>query len=408
MASRSASSRRRPPNRDIHLPEAFRPLFQPCRYKAFYGGRGSGKSYAMATALVLLSAQAPLRVLAARQTQRSIRDSSKRLLDDRIRVLGLAGRYTSTETEIRSANGSLFLFAGLGHNPDAIKSMEGIDIAWVEEADTIAQRSLDILVPTIRKPGSELWFSWNPRHATDPVDALFRGGPARADALVRRVSYADNPWFPAVLDAERQWDLRRDPEKYQHIWEGAYLSRSEARVFRNWRVDELVMPEGVRLYLGADWGFSQDPTVLVRCRLLDRLLYIDREAYRIGCSIEDTAALFGTVEGAGGPAPWPITADSSRPEMIAHLRAQGFRVKPARKGKGSVEEGVAFLRSLDIVVHPDCRHTIDELTHYSHTVDRLTGDVLPTLEDRHNHVIDALRYALEGVRRADYQLLKLL
>ena len=104
----------------------------------------------------------------------------------------------------------------------------------------------------------------------------------------------------------------------------------------------------------------------------------------------------------------PITADSSRPEMIAHLRGQGFRIKPARKGKGSVEEGVAFLRSLDIVVHPDCRHTIDELTHYSYAVDRLTGDILPVLEDRHNHVIDALRYALEGIRRADYQLLKLL
>lgn len=407
MASPSASSRRRQ-KLDVELPEAFRGLFLPSRYKAFYGGRGSGKSHAMATALLLLSAQKPLRILAAREIQKSIRDSSKRLLDDRIAALGLQRKFASTETEIKARNGSLILFAGLGHNPDQIKSMEGIDIAWVEEADTISQRSLDILVPTIRKPGSELWFSWNPRHETDPVDALFRGGPPRDDALVRRVSYADNPWFPAVLDVERLWDLERDPDKYAHIWEGHYQLRSEAQVFQRWRVERLTVPPGARPYLGADWGFAADPTVLVRCVLLDRVLYIEREAYRIGCAIDDTAALFSTVEGAGGPTPWPITADSSRPEMIAHLRGQGFRIKPARKGGGSVEEGVAFLRSLDIVVHPDCRHTIDELTHYAYKVDRLTGDVLPVLEDKHNHVIDALRYALEGVRRADYQLLKLL
>ena len=225
---------------------------------------------------------------------------------------------------------------------------------------------------------------------------------------MRRVSYADNPWFPAVLEAERQWDLKRDPDKYAHVWDGAYQRHSEARVFRNWRVERLVPPPGARPYFGADWGFAADPTVLVRCTLFERVLYIEQEAYRIGCEIDDTAALFATVEGAAGSMPWPITADSSRPEMIAHLRRQGFRMKAARKGGGSVEEGVAFLRSLDIVVHPDCRHTIDELTHYAYKVDRLTGDVMPVLEDKHNHVIDALRYALEGVRRADYQLLRLL
>ncbi len=407
MASRSGSSRPRQ-SLEVALPEAFRELFRPYRYKAFYGGRGSGKSHAIATALLLMAARTPLRVLAAREIQKSIRDSSKRLLEDRISALKLGGRFTATETEIRAANGSLILFAGLGAHPDGIKSMEGLDVAWVEEADALSQRSLDVLVPTVRRPGSELWFSWNPRDPTDPVDALFRAAPPRPDALVRRVTYADNPWFPAVLEAERRWDLGRDPDKYAHVWEGAYRARSEARVFRNWRVERLEVPDGARPYLGADWGFAQDPTVLVRAFLLDRLLYVDREAYRIGCPIEETAALFETVEGAGGPAPWPIAADSSRPEMIAHLRAKGYRVKPARKGRGSVEEGVAFLRSLDIVVHPDCRHAIDELTHYSYAVDRLTGEVLPVLQDRHNHVIDALRYALEGVRRADYRLLKLI
>src|ERR1700712_2929306 len=144
MRSPSASSHR-PTRRDIELPEAFRALFKPARYKAFFGGRGSGKSHAMATALVLLAAQKPLRILAARQYQRSIRDSSKRLIDDRIEALGLLQRFKSTETDIQGRNGSLVLFAGLASNPESIKSMEGIDIAWIEEAATISQASLAIL-----------------------------------------------------------------------------------------------------------------------------------------------------------------------------------------------------------------------------------------------------------------------
>lgn len=403
------ASRSRPPlpSLEIALPEAFRPLFVPSRYKAFYGGRGSGKSHSVATALVLMAAERPLRVLAAREIQRSIRDSSKRLLDDRIAALGLRSRYRSTAEAIHGRNGSLFLFAGLRSNPDSIKSMEGIDIAWVEEAAGVSRRSLDILIPTIRKPGSELWFTWNPGQPSDPVDALFREGPARPDAIVARVTYADNPWFPPVLDAERLWDRARDPEKYAHVWEGGYRLHAETRVFRRWRIDSLAVPERARPYHGADWGFAADPTVLVRCFLFDGTIYVDREAYRVGCPIGETGALLRSVEGTHGAGAWPITADSSRPELIDHLRREGFRIRAARKGKGSVAEGVAFLQGHDIVVHPDCRHAIDELTHYSYRTDPLTGDILPLLEDRHNHVVDALRYALEGVRRSDYRLLGL-
>ena len=404
MASRP---RPPPPPLDIALPHAFRPLFTPSRYKAFYGGRGSGKSHSVATALVLMAAERPLRILAAREIQRSIRDSSKRLLDDRIAALGLSRRYRSTAEAIRGRNGSLFLFAGLRSNPESIKSMEGIDIAWVEEAASVSQRSLDILVPTIRKPGSELWFTWNPRHPNDPVDALFRRGPPHPDAIVAEVSHADNPWFPTVLDAERLWDRARDPEKYAHVWEGAYQLHAETRVFRRWRIDSLAVPARARPYYGADWGFAADPTVLVRCYVFDGTIYVDREAYRVGCPIGETGTLLRTVEGTHGAGAWPITGDSARPELIDHLRREGFRLRPAKKGKGSVEEGVAFLQGHDIVVHPDCRHAIDELTLYSYRTDPLTGDILPVLEDRHNHVIDALRYALEGVRRSDYRLLGL-
>ncbi len=406
MASRSASSRLSK-NLEIELPEAFRDLFRPSRYKAFYGGRGSGKSHSIATALVLTAAQRPLRILAAREIQRSIRDSSKRLLDDRIAALGLKGRYRSTAEAIRGRNGSLIFFAGLRSNPESIKSMEGIDIAWVEEAATVSQASLDILTPTVRKPGSELWFSWNPRQPTDPVDAMFRAGPPRPDAILRRVSFDDNPWFPDVLEAERLWDQQHDPEKYAHVWGGAYQLHAEARVFRNWRIGSLDLPEDARPYFGADWGFAVDPTVLVRCYRLGRTIYVEREAYRTQCPIDAIGTLFREI-GAPHPAgAWPITADSARPELIDHLRRDGFRIKPSKKGKNSVEEGIAFLQAHDIVVDPSCRHAIDELTLFSYRIDRLTGDVLPVLEDRHNHVIDALRYALEAQRRGDYRLITL-
>jgi phage terminase large subunit len=389
----------------VQIPEAFDFLFQDeARYRASYGGRGSAKSHSFAFALVVKARERPLRILCAREIQKSIRDSVKRLLDDKIEEAGFRGFFQSTDTEIRGANGSLFLFAGLRTNADAVKSTEGIDIAWVEEANKVSQRSLDLLIPTIRKPGSEIWFTWNPEHPTDPVDAMFRGkaGPPPR-SLVRQVNWDDNPFFPPVLQGDMEWDRQRDPEKFAHIWGGAYLRNSEARVFKNWRVEEFETPPDARFYFGADWGFSVDPTVLVRAFIVGRTLFVDREAYKVGVEIDRTPALFDTIPGSRR---WPITADSSRPETISYMQHHGFgNVGAALKGAGSVEDGIEFLKNYDIVVHPDCRHTADELTFYSWKVDPLTGEVLPVLADKHNHVIDALRYAVEGLRRNTYDLL---
>jgi len=399
----------------IQIPDAFDFLFdeREARYRAAYGGRGSAKSHSFAMALVIRARQRPLRILCAREIQKSIRDSVKRLLDDKIEAAGFRRFFSSTDTEIRGANGSLFLFAGLRTNADAVKSTEGIDIAWVEEANKVSQRSLDLLIPTIRKPGSEIWFTWNPEYETDPVDAMFRGktGPPPR-SIVRQANWDSNPWFPEVLREDMEWDRRRDPEKYAHIWLGDYLRNSEARVFHNWRVEAFDTPADARFLFGADWGFSVDPTVLVRSfigRLENgraiadpkgRTLFVDREAYKVGCSIDRTPALFDTLPGSRR---WPITADSARPETIDYMQRHGFgNVRPAAKGPGSVEDGIEFLKSYDILVHPDCRHTSDELTYYSWKVDDQTGDVLPVLADKHNHVIDALRYAVEGIRRNTY------
>lgn len=396
---------------DVQLPAWAKRLWQPARFKGAWGGRGSAKSHSMALALLLQGAARPLRILCAREIQRSIKESSKRLLDDKIDHLGLGGFYQSLETEIRGANGTLIVFAGLRSNIASIKSMEGIDRCWVDEAQSISKASLDTLIPTVRKPGSELWFTWNPDKPDDPIDQLLRSDDPPPGAMVIEVNFELNPWFPDDLRAQMEWDRGRDPEKYQHVWRGAYKRNSEARVFKNWRIEECEPPEDAILRFGADWGFSVDPTVLVRSWLDGRTLYVDHEAYAVGCPIDSTPALFAGSDprqrwenpsgyaGVPGAFRWPIVADSARPETIDYMRGRGFSIEPAVKGAGSVEDGVEFLKSVDIVVHPRCRHVIDELTFYSWKVDPKTLNVLPVLADKKNHTIDALRYALEGVRR---------
>lgn len=390
----------------IQLPDAYRFLWadkaddgKPVRYRAVRGGRGSAKSHSFAQALILKAAQQPLRVGCFREIQKSIRDSVKRLLDDKIAASGLTSFYESTDTEIRGKNGSLFIFGGLRTNPDAIKSAEGIDIAAVFEASRISQRSLDLLIPTIRKPGSELWFEWNPENEDDPVDAMFCGpSGAPPGSIVRKINWDQNPFFPEVLKQELEWDRKRDPDKYAHIWEGEYARNSETRVFKNWRVEDFDIDPNAIIRQGADWGFASDPTVLVQCYIQGRTMYVPYEAYRVGCEIVDTPDLFMSIPGAEK---WPIVADSSRPETISHMQRNGFpKIHAAIKGAGSVEDGIEFLKSFDIVVHPRCKHTIDELRLYSYKTDPLTNQVLPLLEDKDNHVIDALRYACEGARRA--------
>ena len=208
---------------DASIPEAFGGLFEAARYKAYYGGRGSGKSHSLATALLIEGAERPLRILCAREVQRSIKDSVKQLLDDKIEAMGIGSFYTSTRDEIKGQNGTSFIFAGLGQmTAEQIKSMEGIDRVWVEESQTISARSLEILIPTIRKTGSELWFSWNPRHASDPVDDRFRGMTVPDRAIVRKVNFDENPFFPGELASEREFDRHQKPDRYAHIWLGEY------------------------------------------------------------------------------------------------------------------------------------------------------------------------------------------
>jgi phage terminase large subunit len=213
------------------FPAKFQFLFQPKRYKVAYGGRGGAKSWNFARALLILGAQIkPLRILCAREFQNSIDDSVHRLLSDQIAALGLGGFYEIKKTEIIGKNGTSFAFEGLRRNATSLKSFEGLDIVWVEEATDVSKASWDILIPTIRKAGSEIWISFNPELDTDETFKRFVLKPP-AEAIVVKVNWSDNPWFPSVLAAERDDLMSRDHDSYLTVWEGHCRQALDGAVF---------------------------------------------------------------------------------------------------------------------------------------------------------------------------------
>jgi phage terminase large subunit len=382
-----------------------------CRYKAAYGGRGSAKSWAAADALIVRAFNEPLRILCAREFQRSIGDSVHHLLDTQIARLGLSAFFDVQKTTIKCLpSGSSIIFAGLKHNIRSLKSLEGIDICWVEEAEAVSEESWAYLIPTVRKPGSEIWVTFNPDQEADPTYKRFVEGQPNYDPKRTRsvqVSWRDNPALPDVLLAELEHLRRVDPDAYQHVWEGGTWARSDAQVFNGkWAIDDFVPMTSPSKssdvwsgpYFGADWGFSQDPTTLIKAWIFGRRLYIEREAYAVGCDLTDTPTLFDKIEGSRKR---KIRADCSRPETIHHMKNAGFDCVAADKWSGSVEDGISWLRGFEqIVIHPRCKRTADEFRLYSYKTDKLTGDVLPDIVDKHNHCIDALRYGMQPMIRA--------
>jgi phage terminase large subunit len=383
----------------IETARAFKPLLYPARYKGAYGGRGSAKSHFFAGLMIEESIMGKLDCVCLREMQKSLQFSVKKLLELKISSMNAGAYFEVQDKRILSRHGGVIIFEGMqNQTAESIKSLEGFDRAWFEEAQAASQRSLDMLRPTIRKPKSEMWFSWNPNRKTDPIDALLRDENPPPDSIVVSVNYRDNPWLPDVLVSEIGYDQQRDPDKFAHIWLGGYQQHSGARVFTNWRVEEFESPDGALFRMGADWGFANDPACLIRGYIEGHKLYVDYEAWMIGCEIDQLPDLFDRVPESRK---WFITADSARPETISYMQRHGYpKINPAIKGPKSLEEGVEFLKSFDIVVHPRCQHVIDELSLYSYETDPMTEQVLPKLKDKHNHTIDSLRYACEGMRRA--------
>lgn len=388
-------------------------LWMQIRYKALKGGRGSAKSHSIASVLLERAGSETLRILCAREIQRSIKDSVHKLLRDKINGNVLfSQKFVVTQTGITCpVTGSEFLFAGLKHNIDEIKSMEGIDIVWVEEAQKVSKESWKTLIPTIRKKGSEIWMSYNPVHETDPTDMLANSG--RPDVLLIEMNWEDNPWFANTeLVAEKDYDYRVDPETAAHVWGGQYLKNSKAQILAGKYVVESFEPHPTwhGPYFGADWGFAQDPTTLVKLWLNAECtkLYLEHEAYGIKVENQEIATLFGTVPDALilrkddegklrpiGPQ-FVIRGDCSRPETINYVNHYGFNVVSCVKWSGCVEDGITWLRNLEqIVIHPRCKHAEEEARLYRYKVDKVTGDVLPIIVDAHNHIWDPVRYAME-------------
>lgn len=248
----------------VNVPRKLAPLLGPSRYKGAYGGRGGAKSHFFAEQIIIRCLVKPTRVVCIREVQSSIKDSVRQLLIDKINSLGVGDQFDVLDSEIRGPQGSLIIFKGMqSYNAANIKSLEAYDIAWVEEAQTFTQHSLDMLRPTLRKEGSELWFSWNPRYKASPVDAFFRRNPP-PEAVSVHVNWKDNPWFPDVLRKEMEHDFEIDPEKAEHIWNGAYGS-SQGAILARWvnkaerenriRDDVTYDPNGCPIEISGDLGF---------------------------------------------------------------------------------------------------------------------------------------------------------
>jgi len=445
----------------IPTAECFEPLLAPARYKGARGGRGGAKSHFFAGKLVEDAwAEEGLLSVCLREVQKDLKHSSKSLIEAKLVESGLgeADGFKVFREAIETPGDGVIIFNGMqSYNAASIKSLEGFKRAWWEEAESAGSVSLDLLRPTLRPRtgGAELWFSWNPKDPPDKerpfasVDGMFTLNDRKqipgyqkawtvdlpSGGILVDCGWQDNPWFPEDLEAERRDALkRRTLEDYAHIWEGAYEVRSDRRVFHNWKVCEYETPVGATFRFGMDWGFSIDPAVCIRCfigrwegepgasRVIaddsGRDLFIDYEAWRVGCDIDYTPALFAGPcpfppsdarhwknpygdPGIPGALDWPAVADSSLPQNISYLKRHGFvRLEPSIKGPGSVQEGVEFLKAYSIWIHPRCKHVADEFLYYSFKVDPRTGNILPVLQDAKNHTIDSCRYAVERVRRA--------
>ena len=216
----------------INIPTAFKELFEPHRYKVYWGGRGAGKSVQFASALLLKGASHPLRVLCVREIQRSIKDSVHSLLANRITALGLAHFFEVTQNEIRGKNGTVFIFSGLSQQVQSIKSIEGVDVCWVEEANTVSEQSWRTLIPSIRKPESEIWVSFNPELRSDPAYQRFVLNTPE-NAMVKKVSYRDNPYFSqTTLPEEMRLLKNSNEEEYQHVYEGELKQFADGSIYQ--------------------------------------------------------------------------------------------------------------------------------------------------------------------------------
>ena len=386
---------------NIKTPRWAKPLLNPRRYKGAKGGRGSGKSHFFAEMLVESHILNPdCNSVCIREIQKSLKFSAKKLIEDKIRSMGVSHLFDITLTEIRNKNGNgIIIFQGMqDHTSDSIKSLEGFDIAWCEESQSISKRSIELLLPTIRKKDSEVWFSWNPYMDNDPVETMINWNKDE-DSICIHVNYLENPFIDDILIKEAERHKRNKPDSFDHVWLGKYATKSDSQIFKDkYDIKDFIIDEsfGNPLF-GMDFGFANDPTTGIKVYIKNDILYISDEAYKVGLELDDTSMYLKSkikdIE------KYVICADCARPESISYLKRNGLpKIRGVKKWSGSVIDGIEFIKSFDkIIIHPKCENTISEFRLYSYKIDKRTDTILPDVEDSNNHIIDAIRYALEPI-----------
>lgn len=397
------------PISDIYLKKA--------RYKVVWGGRGALKSWSFAEALVRMAAATQLRIFCGREYQNSIQESVHKLLQTTINRLGYSTWFNVNNNSITSRVGSEFLFAGL-QKINSLRSLEDVDIVWITEAAKVPAYTWQVLLPTIRKPGSEVWIDFNMDEENDATYQTFVVNE-RPRSIVHKINYDQNPWFPDELREEMEFDKATNPDVYDHVWLGMPKKKSNAIILNGkYRITEFaddLWLQAERLFFGADHGFANDPATLVRFFVIEdgekRRLYVEHEAYGVHVELDDLPAFYAGGVGTSGigypgipeARNWPIKGDCSRPETNSYVRRQGFNIDGADKWPGCVEDGITHLRGFDeIIIHPRCVKTAAEAFLWRYKTDTKQLDehgqpqVLPIVIDKHNHCWDAVRYGLDG------------
>jgi phage terminase large subunit len=400
------------------FPDALQPLFAPARYKVLYGGRGGGKSWGIASYLLAAAAEKPIRVLCCREFQASIRESVHRLLSDRIREYGLGNRFRILDNSIRSVEegGSEFVFEGLRHNAGKIRSLEGIDKVWVEEAANVSRSSWEILIPTIRKDGSEIIISFNPELESDETYQRFVTHPP-SGAVLMKVNYPQNPWFPEVLKKEMEDLKARDPDAYQHVYlgecrltlDGAIYARELREATEEGRITSVPYDttKPVSVYFDLGW---QDLTAIWfaqhiagEVRLIDYYEDMQRPFGDYLRLLQSREYVYGTMWLPHDAQAKALGTGRSIEEMA---RSAGWRVRIVPKL--SVADGINAARTLFPSFWFDrerCSDGLQALRHYRYDIDPNGQFSRNPLHDAASHGADALRYvavAMQEARRASY------
>jgi phage terminase large subunit len=402
---------------NIKIPEKLLPFMvddPDIMYKVAYGGRGGAKSWFFAQYIVLKTFEnSDEIVLCCRETRNSIKDSVQSVIVETIKYLKLQEYYIITRDEIRSHAGSRIIFKGLKHDSASIKSSERITRCWVEEAEKVSEQSWVDLLPTVmRQDKCEILISFNPRDEKNPTYQRFVVN-APKESIVIKINYYDNPFFGEKLDKLRLQDKEFRPNSYAHIWLGECAKLSNAIIFKDkFIVEEFEIEsqygveyfkgDGFKYKHGMDFGFSADPFAMTECFVRDGNLYILSEIYAYKLETDDIIPLIK--EKLPKALNNKIFADSARPETISQLQQvrthrdgyllEALDIEAAIKGKGSVKEGIEYLRNFkQIIIHPRCVNTIYEFENYSYKQDKQTDEIYTEIEDKHNHIIDAIRYA---------------